>query len=259
MTDTDAFFRPEGDAFLPLPPARGPWNPQSLNGRVVAGLLGHELERRHGAAGWLPARLTVDLYRLPNFDPVTIETRVVREGRRIKVVDAIFHSGGQDMARASCQFLAEGENAAGDVWRPEPWGAPAPDSLPDTDRAGPAPWAMRPIAGKFGEAGQRRTWMRELRPMVAGVAITPYARVAAACDFVSPFAHSGDGGLGYINTDVALMLHRLPVGEWVGFESSYHGADAGIAAGECRLHDERGAIGFASCVALAQRLVITPR
>ncbi len=38
---TDAFFAPDGDAFLPQPIARGPWDPQSLNGRVVAGLLGH--------------------------------------------------------------------------------------------------------------------------------------------------------------------------------------------------------------------------
>lgn len=257
--DTVAFFRPEGDAFLPLPMARGPWNPQSLNGRVVAGLLGHELERRHGGEGWLPARLTVDLYRLPGFDPVTVETRVVREGRRIRVVDAIFHSAGKDQARATCQFLSQGDNAPGEVWQPAPWDVPAPDTLPDTDRAGPAPWAMRPISGAFGEVGQRRTWLRELRPMVAGVAITPYARVAAACDFASPFAHSGSGGLGYINTDVTLMLHRLPAGEWLGFESVYHGADTGIAVGDCRLYDEQGPIGLASCVALAQNVALKPR
>lgn len=243
--------------FLPQPIARGPWDPQSLNGRVVAGLLGCELERRHAGAGWLPARLTVDLYRLPGFDPVTIETRVVREGRRIRVVDATFFSAGRDMARATCQFLALSENAPGAVWRPAPWDVPAPDTL--ADREGPMPWAMRPISGAFGEATRRRAWLRELRPMVAGVAITPYARAAAACDFASPFAHSGSDGLGYINTDVTLMLHRLPAGEWLGFESSYHGADDGVAAGECRLYDEEGPIGFAACVALAQRQMLTPR
>ena len=256
---TDAFFAPDGDAFLPQPIARGPWDPESLNGRVVAGLLGHELERRHGSEGWLPARLTIDLYRLPGFDPVTIETRVVREGRRIRVVDATFVSAGRDMARATCQFLIEGENAPGMVWKPAPWDAPAPDTVPDRDRDGPLPWAMRPFAGAFGEAGQRRAWLRELRPMVAGVELTPYARVAACCDFASPFSHSGDGGLGYINTDVTLTLHRRPAGEWIGWESSYHDADAGIATGECRLYDEGGPIGFASCVALAQKQVLRPR
>lgn len=259
MDDQDGFFRRDGDSFLPQPIARGPWNPQSLNGRVVAGLLGCELERRHGDAGWLPARLTVDLYRLPGFDPVTIETRVVREGRRIRVVDATFISGGRDVARATCQFLKMGENAAGTVWKPGQWDVPAPDALADRERAGAMPWAMRPIDGAFGVAGQRRAWLRELRPMVAGSAITPYARVAAACDFASPFSHSGDDGLGYINTDITLMLHRLPAGEWLGFESDYHDADAGIAVGECRLYDEDGPIGLASCIALAQAQTLKPR
>lgn len=261
--DDDAFFTPDGDRFLPQPIARGPWDPNSLNGRVVAGLLGVELEHRHGGADWLPSRLTVDLYRLPGFDPVTVETRVVREGRRIRVVDATFLSGGHDMARASCQFLKIGENAPGTVWKPEPWDAPAPDSLPDPERPGPQsrtmPWTVRYFAGGFGQATQRRAWLRELRPMVAGRAITPYARAAASCDFVSPFAHSGDEGLGYINTDVTLTLHRLPEGEWLGYEASYHDADAGIAAGQCRLYDERGPVGLATCVALAQKMVLRPK
>lgn len=258
MTE-QAFFEQDSERFLPNPIARGPWDPQSLNGRVVAGLLGCELERRHGGAGWLPARLTVDLYRLPGFDPVTVETRVVREGRRIRVVDATFVSGDRDMARATCQFLAADENAPGAVWKPEPWDAPSPDDVPDRLRDGPMPWIVRPFAGAFGEAGQRRAWLKEVRPMVAGLAPTPYQRVAAMADFVSPWAHSGDAGLGYINTDVALMLHRLPAGEWIGFETSYHDADAGIAAGTCRLYDEQGPIGFASCVALAQKQVLRPR
>ena len=37
---TAAFFRREGEAFIPGPACRGPWDPKSLHGRVVAGLLG---------------------------------------------------------------------------------------------------------------------------------------------------------------------------------------------------------------------------
>lgn len=259
MDEDDGFFRRDGDTLLPQPLARGPWDEQSLNGRVVAGLLGCELERLHGGAGWLPARLTVDLYRLPNFDPVTIETRVVREGRRIRVIDAIFLSGGRDVARATCQFLAAGSNAPGAVWTPGTWDVPPPADLADRERTSPMPWAVRTISGEFGRAGQRRAWLRELRPMVAGDPITPYARAAAACDFTSPFSHSGDEGLGYINTDVTLMLHRLPAGEWLGFESSYHGADDGIAVGECRLYDEQGPVGLASCLALSHARPLRPR
>lgn len=256
--DDEAFFRPDGDAYLPLPLARGPWNPQSLNGRVVAGLLGAVLDERHGRPGWLPARLTVDLYRLPGFDPVIVETSVVREGRRILVVDARFLSGGVDMARATCQFLIEGENAPGEVWHRAGWDVPAPDAVAAVEMPRKV-WEFRPIAGAFGTAARRQGWMRELRPMIAGVPITPFARAAAACDFASPFAHSGSDGLGYINTDVTLALHRLPAGEWIGFESDGHEAHAGIAVGQCRLYDEAGPIGLATCLALAQKQALKPR
>ena len=65
-------------------------------------------------------------------------------------------------------------------------------------------------------------------------------RVAVAADFASPFANAGDQGLGYINSDVTLYLHRLPVKEWIGFEVVNHRATDGVAIGECWLYDERG-------------------
>lgn len=249
------FFTPEGDLFIPNPPSRGPWSPQSLNGRVIAGLIGCEVERRHGDSGFIPARMTVDMYRLPGFDPIEIRTRVVRDGRRIRVIDAEFLSAGTSMARATCQFLKLSIKPEGEIWSPAPWSVPAPADLA-ADPPGAVPWEMRRIDGQFGSTGQRRAWLREMREMVAGVAITPFQRVAAACDFVNPFANSGSGGLAYINSDVTLMLHRLPAGEWIGFESFYHGADDGVAVGESRLYDEQGPIGVVSCVGIAQAQAI---
>ena len=256
MTD-DAFFLPDGDTYLPQPICRGPWDPGSLNGRVVAGLLGAVVEARHGSPGWLPARMTVDMYRLPRFDPVRIETSVVRDGGRLRLVTASFVSGGVPMALATVQFLRVGENAGGSVWQPDGWDAPPPETLAPPER-GWEMWDFRPVSGAFGSAERRRGWMREKRPAVAGLTLTPFARVAAAADFASPFSHSGSAGLGYINTDVTLALHRLPAGEWVGLEAGYHQADAGVALGQCRLFDEDGPIGLATCLALAQKQVLRP-
>src|ERR1700710_2714781 len=110
------FYTRDGARFLPTERGRGPWNPQSLHGRVVIGLLAHAIEHNHGGEGYLPARLTVDLYRLPDFSPVDVTTRIVRDGRRIKVIDAEYFSNGVSMARATSQLLLRGENAPGNVW-----------------------------------------------------------------------------------------------------------------------------------------------
>ena len=95
--------------------------------------------------------------------------------------------------------------------------------------------------------------MSEVRDLVDGAPLTPFVRVAVAADFASPFANAGDQGLGYINSDVTLYLHRLPVKEWIGFEVVNHQASDGIAIGECFLYDENGAIGTSTVAALAQR------
>jgi hypothetical protein len=114
-------------------------------------------------------------------------------------------------------------------------------------------WATLPISGGFGTVGVKKLWMSELRDLAPGVAFTPFTRVAIAADFASPFANSGDKGLGWINADITLYLHRLPVTEWIGFEVKNHGATDGVAIGECWLYDEQGPIGTSSVMALAQR------
>jgi hypothetical protein len=244
------------DAYIPTPASNGPWDPKSLHGRVIIGLLAHVIEQRHGADEFVPARLTVDMFRLPGFAPIEIKSKIVRDGLRIRVVEAEFFSGGVSMARASCQLLRKTQNPEGTVWSPPNWQVPAPADIPaPTDpRLGMnGKWTTRPIIGAMGSVGPRRLWMSEVRDLVEGSAPTPFVRVAVAADFASPFANAGEQGLGYINSDVTLYLHRLPVTEWIGFEVVNHHASDGIAIGECWLYDEQGPIGTSTVAALAQR------
>ena len=88
------FFTRDRDAFIPTPVASGPWDPNSLHGRVIIGLLAFAIEQRHGADDFVPARLTVDMFRLPTLAPIEVTTKLIRDGLRIKVVEADFYSGG---------------------------------------------------------------------------------------------------------------------------------------------------------------------
>ena len=257
MTNQPFFTRDSAlDAFLPTPAANGPWDPKSLHGRVIIGLLAFVIEQRHGADDFVPARLTVDMFRLPGFAPIEIKSRIIRDGLRIRVVEAEFFSGGVSMARASCQLLRKTQNSEGQVWSPPNWDAPGPAEIavPTDPRLGMnGKWTTRPIVGAMGTVGPRRLWMSEVRDLVEGTPLTPFVRVAVAADYASPFANAGSQGLGYINSDVTLYLHRLPVTEWIGFDVVNHHATDGIAIGECYLYDEQGPIGTSTVAALAQR------
>jgi hypothetical protein len=256
VMSNEPFFTRAGAGYQPTPSSRGPWDPRSLHGRVIAGLLAHEIEQALHDPAFLPARLTVDMYRLPDLSPVTTTTRIVRDGGRLKVIDAEFFSAGVSMARATCQMLRRTENPAGTIWEPPNWDAPLPAAIPDPadGRSGMGGmWATKPIDGGFGQPGRRRLWMREVRELIGGAPLTPFVRVALAADFASPFANSSDKGLAYINSDLTLYLHRAPVTDWVGFEVVNHHATEGVAIGECWLHDEQGPIGSSTVCALAQR------
>jgi hypothetical protein len=157
-------------------------------------------------------------------------------------------------------LLRRTENPEGEVWSPPNWDAPKPADIPaPTDpRLGMnGKWTTRPIVGAMGTVGPRRLWMSEVRDLVEGTPLTPFVRVAVAADLASPFANAGDHGLGYINSDVTLYVHRLPVTPWIGFEVVNHHAADGIAIGECWLYDEKGPIGTSTVAALAQRKPMT--
>jgi len=251
MTHDLPFFVREGDRYHPTEASRGYWTPQSINGRLIVGLLGYELERVYGDPDWQPTRLTVDMHRLPDRSPVDIVTRVIRSGGRLRLVEADFMSRGEPMGRATCQFLRRTEAPPGTYWTTSSWDVPAPEQTPrgnNRDRH----WDMRIIDGGLSRPLPRRVWLRETRELVGGVAPTPFTRVAACADFASPLSNSGSEALGYINSDVTLYLHRLPVGEWIGFEVSHHQAAAGVANGACWLFDQQGPIGSSTVAAISQ-------
>ena len=248
-----AFFRYDGEYYHPTAASTGPWRPNSLLGRAVTGVLGHEINRLHGAPGFIPARLTVELHSLPDLSPISIETRVARDGGRIKLIEAQLISNDKPMASATCQLLKHTQPPEGTVWKPQDWNVPAPETLEVPEKYRRWIWDMRLIEGDAGRVGPKKIWMREFRELVEGVPITPFDRIALAMDYISPISHSGDKGARYINTDATLYLHRLPEQDWIGVDVWDHQATDGIAVGHCRLYDQLGPIGFGSAAALAQR------
>lgn len=252
----DSFFRQIGDGYEPNPVCRGPWGPETLHGRVVAGLLAREAEKNWGAEGFRVGRMTVDLYRMPIFAPVEVSSKIVRESRRIKVVDTEFMNGGKSAGRASVVFLKESESPEGYIWGPPAWTVPPPDSVEpavsaDGDR--PQMWETRRIDPDSTAKGPKRCWISEIHGLVEGEELTPLQRVALAADFASPFSNADDQGLQWLNADITLYLNRYPSTRWVGFETNGHQSADGISVAECSLYDESGAIGRSAVVAIANK------
>lgn len=248
-----AYFLSDGDALVPQAHSHGPWSTDMLHGRLLGGLAARAVEQLGGGEPFVPARLTVDLFKVAPMQPVTVRAEVVREGRRIRVIDASLHCAGHAVARASAVLLRGGEAPPGNVWKPAPWQVPHPETLDATglSKAEAAAWEFRVMYEGFESADRAAVWTRERAPLVDDEPLSPFVRTALSADVASPLANSGDDGLHFINADFSLSMSRLPQGEWIGLEALQHQADGGIALGACTLYDLSGPFATSTTVALA--------
>ena len=91
-------------------------------------------------------------------------------------------------------------------------------------------------------------WTRPPQPVVAGEDPSPLCRVAAAADVASGISsiYGAESGVGLINADLTIALHRPLIGEWVGIDAVTEVGADGIGLCTNRLFDVNGTIGTAT-------------
>ena len=90
----EAIFRVDGANVVTSPHAAGPWDPNMQHGGAPASLVVWAAERIPTAAPMQIARATIDLMRPVPVAPLTIETEVLREGRKIQLCAVRLYAGG---------------------------------------------------------------------------------------------------------------------------------------------------------------------
>jgi hypothetical protein len=254
-----AFFTLDEDGtYVPTRYSRSAWSETMLNGPAVVAAAARTLEAEHGAEGFLPARLTVDLFAPVRLEPLTVVTEKVREGNRIRVTDGKVVQDGTTVARATLVQLRLGEQPPGEVWR-SGREAPVPAEVVEDplvagshpyfgSDASPEPWSqsMRAHQG----VGRKRMWNHPL-DVVVGESATPFQRAATVAEATSLMAHWGSEGIGFINADLTVTLSRLPRSGDIGLEADEHLSDAGVAVGTATLFDRDGTFGTGTVVAVS--------
>ncbi|MBK6438643.1 MAG: thioesterase family protein [Candidatus Microthrix sp.] len=248
--------------------SRGPWSPHALHGGPTAALVAHAAEQvlaDSGADARLPVRLTLDLERPVPLAPLTVHAEIVRPGRKVQVAEVIVvDDDGRRLVRASVLAIRRREvTLPDDLIRPV-------DRQP-TDRqqgGGDIDWAFPDdevafhsdgtehslVQGSFGKLGPATDWIRLAVPVLPDVEPSPFQRVVAAADFLNGISSVVDPMQAtYINPDLTVTVHRLPVGEWVAVDAVTRFEDLGIGTAEADLYDEQGRLGRA-----VQTLLLDP-
>src|ERR1700740_90356 len=80
-----AIYRVDGKHVVTSPDAAGPWDPRMQHGSAPAAFVGWAAEATPTREPMQIARVTIDLMRPVPVAPLTLETEVLREGRKIQL------------------------------------------------------------------------------------------------------------------------------------------------------------------------------
>ena len=97
----ESIYRVEGATAETSAFAGGPWDPKLQHGAAPSSLICWAVERLPASAPMRVARLTVDLMRPVPVAPLTIETELLREGRKIQLVAVRLLANGTEVVRAT--------------------------------------------------------------------------------------------------------------------------------------------------------------
>lgn len=256
----EAIFRIDGRHITTSPFAAGPWDRTMQHGSPPSALVAYLAEQIPTPLPMQIARLTIDLMRPVPVAPLTFETEIVREGRKIQLCAVRLLAEGVVVVSATVLKIRIGAQALPDEIEHPPIDVPPPEQgrlLQTSNSSNPfiTCLSVREVHGGFLSLGPGAIWYRMERPIVDGQPTSQVMRAAVAADFSNATSAVLDfKEWTFINADLSINLARPPIGDWILLNSEmWLGPDgAGIAAS--KLGDVHGYFGRA-----VQTLVIEKR
>lgn len=259
-TDIDAYFLPGAEVtgangtiwkeYTATAHTVSPWGPDLQHGAPPSALVTHVLEQVAPEGGRL-VRVTTEILGAVPVARLSATARIVRPGRRISFLEAVVTDDtGREVVRGSGWWVRTGDTS--DIENPEV--ASAADLLPLDEcpdaRAGGAvaefitDWKSPFIDSLEIRVGEGQLWLRSPYPVVAGVENSSWTGLMVVADVANGVDRVLDPGeWQFMNTDLTVSLHRLPVGDWTAIRAEANYGPDGIGLTIGRLFDQNGPVG----------------
>jgi hypothetical protein len=252
MTARPAYFTQTApDRFLPTSNAQSHWGEDHLNGPALVALVARTLEETYGLDDFVPARLTVDLFKAARGVETTATTRLVRDGRRVRNSECELIQDGVVVVRAVLVQYRRSSAPRGEEWSPSIDFTPPPEN--DRERPmsiGSDDGGWSSVIADHQNTSRKRTFNRGV-DVVSGMRNTPFVNAAIAAEGTSLVTNLGSAGVGYINGDLTVALARLPLGDWIGVQADSHWVADGVGVGTATLFDHAGSFGSGMVTAIS--------
>jgi hypothetical protein len=254
---------PLGEKFRATDFTISTWTAAIQHGAPPSALLVRALERCTARADTRLSRVAVDLLGpVPVTDQLWVRAEILRPGRQIELVGAEMLALGPDgsprpVARATgwrLQTLDTREVVHAAAPPLPPLSQARDRKLADNwDRnyvhSLDWRWLSEPAGGGVGES-----WLKPLVDLVQGETLTPLERLFTVADDANGIGSSLDiRKWTFLNTDLVVHIHRIPVAEWIGIRAETNYGPDGIGTTVGTLFDEEGALGSIAQSVLMRR------
>lgn len=248
-TVSDAFYVEDRGRFVSTDLTRGPWDPGAQHGGPPAALLGRTVEHHDDRQDLQVARITFEILRPVPIAPLEVRTDAVRQGRSVQVVAATMTAHGVEVMRATALRIRKADLPLEGIVHAEAPPGPEQGTRGEFFATGQSTGyhtAMETsfLEGGFLDLGPAKVWMRMRCSLLAGEEPSPLVRVLVAADSGNGASATLDyGRFLFINPDLTVALHRLPVGEWVCLDARTTIEAHGLGLAESMIFDRQGPIG----------------
>ncbi|MBX2824533.1 MAG: thioesterase family protein [Gammaproteobacteria bacterium] len=263
------FTTEDGHWFQPTQYTRGPWHPEHCHAGPPTGLLARAAERAlltelesTGGSGHRLTRLTVNLNRPIPFSGFSVEATVVRSGRSVSYTQAqILDTENRICAKAEGLHIQQRSQSSFPSYQSS-FGCPAdadPGKFPILPKAHPLPAFTDGVDTRYPDGedsspGPTTLWLKTV-PLLPSETASAFQRICPLADCGNAIGRNAEvDEVTFINADLTIVLHRDPVGEWLGSQSVGYWEPDGIGMADALLFDEQGAVGRALQCVLLNRL-----
>lgn len=258
MPSSSYFVRTGPSTYLATEHTGGAWDITEQHIAPTIGLIAHLMEADFAARRddeMHLARISYDIFGTMPVAEVSYETRVLRAGRTIELLEVSLFCEGRQIVAARGWFMAPGETStfAGSDF-------PAIPPLSDHEEwHASSAWpgaALKELSCRrlIHAPGRGSFWLSTTLPLVDDAPTSTLAHAAGLLDFANGMvARANPGEVAFPNLDLTVHFFRPLTPGPLGFDTTVSFGPAGVGLTHSVLHDTQGPVGVSS-----QSLTVRP-
>lgn len=250
---TDCFFTTKDNLwFQPTSHTRGPWHEDHCHAGPPTALLARAVEQLN--PGQKLVRITVNLIRPIPHAGFRVTSEISRQGRIVTTSTASLTDKDNKLCASAValqmtpqnnQLLPSHSVNYGKHSEAKSGNFPIRKTLHNKPAFNGHGVNVKYPDGHGPEPGPTIAWMKTVA-LLENETPSPFQRICPLADCGNAFGRNAEPwDVNFMNPDLTILLHRDPVGDWLGTNAAGFWEESGIGMADAQLFDETGAIGRA--------------